>query len=306
MERKKSWNLRGLTSLLTLAGFLIMSVTGLVLYVVPQGRIAYWTNWTFLGLTKSNWGDIHILSSILFVVVGILHIYFNWKPLMGYLRDRIRGGVKLKKEIAVSVAVMVLITASGIYRLPPLSYLIALNETIKEAWIASKEHEPPFGHAELLSLRVFCKKTGLGFEAARDELRRRGLRGVAADRTLEQIARDNGVSPLEIYRMIKDHKKLEAPPKDREPTSPPRAFTPQSVEERFAGTGLGNLSLVDIGEKVGLDGGMLLRRLQTKGIKGSGEESLKTLASRSGLAPLEVLKAALVEGYSPPRRGRGP
>ena len=39
-EQDKGWNKRGLTSLLTLGGFLVMSVTGLLLYIVPQGRIA--------------------------------------------------------------------------------------------------------------------------------------------------------------------------------------------------------------------------------------------------------------------------
>jgi hypothetical protein len=298
MERKnKSWNLRGLTSLLTLAGFLIMSVTGLVLYVVPQGRIAYWTDWTFLRLTKSNWGDIHILSSILFVIAGAFHVYFNWKPLMSYLRDRIRGGVKLKKEIAISAAAMVLVTVSGIYKLPPLSYLVELNEAIKAAWIVSKEYEPPFGHAELLSLRVFCKKTGIRFEAAQAELKRRGLKGVGPDRTVEQIARANRISPMDLYRMVQQ---LEVQQPEQGASGPPlRGYTIQSVEETFAGTGLGNKALSDIGKKVGIDPDELIKRLRAKGIEGTVEESLKTLAKRNGLAPLELLKAALVEGHLP-------
>lgn len=300
MEHNENrWNLRGLTSLLTLAGFLIMSVTGLVLYMVPHGRIAYWTNWTFLLLTKTNWGDIHILSSILFIIAGGFHTYFNWKPLMNYLRDRSRGGVKLKKEIAISVAAMVIITLSGIYKLPPLSYLIHLNETIKAAWVVSKEYEPPFGHAELLSLRVFCKKTGLPLKESQAELRRRGLEGVGPDRTVEQIAVANRISPLDVYRMIK---KLEVQQPKGVPSQPPRTYTTRLVEETFAGTGLGNLSLSDIGKKVGVDGPKLLTRLRDKGVEGSASESLKTMATRNGLAPLEVLKAALVEGYAPQKR----
>lgn len=85
---KQRWHGRGLTSLLTLAGFIIMGVTGLVLYFVPQGRIAYWTHWTFLGLDKTQWGDIHILSSVLFVAVGIVHTVNNWRRLWGYPRTR--------------------------------------------------------------------------------------------------------------------------------------------------------------------------------------------------------------------------
>ncbi len=298
MEHKeKKWNMRGLTSLLTLAGFLIMSITGLVLYVVPQGRIAYWTNWTFLGWTKTNWGDIHILSSILFIIAGAFHTYFNWKPLMNYLRDRRRGGIKLKKEIAISVAAMVLVTISAIYKLPPLSLLIQLNESIKESWVVDKNSEPPFGHAELLSLKVFCKKTNLRLDAAQAELKRRGLKEVRPDLSMEHIARANHISPLEIYSMIRKFETKQ--PEMKTSKTPPQAYTTQEVEETFAGTGLGNLSMADIGKKVGIDGAKLLTRLQTKGLKGSAEESLKTMARRNGLAPLELLKAALVKGHTP-------
>ena len=47
-------NFKGLTSFLTLSGFILMTVTGIVLFFEPEGRIAYWTNWTFWGLTKSG------------------------------------------------------------------------------------------------------------------------------------------------------------------------------------------------------------------------------------------------------------
>jgi hypothetical protein len=61
---------RGLTSFFTLFGFIIMSITGLVLYIEPAGRVAYWITWQFAGLTKTDWGNIHILSSLLFIVAG--------------------------------------------------------------------------------------------------------------------------------------------------------------------------------------------------------------------------------------------
>ena len=82
---------RGLTSFFTLFGFLIMSITGLVLYVVPQGRIAYWVTWKFLGMTKTEWGNIHIISSILFILAGAFHIYFNWSILINYFKKKIHS-----------------------------------------------------------------------------------------------------------------------------------------------------------------------------------------------------------------------
>lgn len=88
-------------------------------------------------------------------------------------------------------------------------------------------------------------------------------------------------------------------PNGRSSGRTPRTYTPQMVEETFAGTGLGNLSLSDIGKKVGGDGAQLLKRLAAKEIKGTADESLKKLATRNGIAPLELLKAALVPSYRP-------
>ena len=50
--------IRGFVSLLTALSFLIMAVSGLILFIVPEGRIANWHDWRFLGLTKNQWGDM--------------------------------------------------------------------------------------------------------------------------------------------------------------------------------------------------------------------------------------------------------
>jgi len=291
---KSGWHRRGLTSLLTLAGFLVMSITGLVLYIVPQGRVAYWTVWKLAGLTKTQWDNIHILSSLLFIVAGAFHLYFNWKPLLNYLRDKVQGGVRLKKELGLTAAGLVLVTVSAIWSLPPLSYLLDLNAAVKEAWVKDKDYEPPFGHAELLSFKVFCKKTDIPLDKAKAELEARGLKGIDEARTLEEIARENRISPLEIYRMIK---KLEV----LEPVQAPAGFTAESVEEIFAGTGIGNKTLAEICAKVGLDPGPVKARLEAKGLKVEEDKSIKSLAGLNNLAPLDLLKAALVEDYRPAR-----
>ena len=96
---------RGMTSFFTLFGFLVMSITGLILYIVPEGRVAYWTFWDLIGLSKTDWDNIHILSSILFIIAGGFHIYFNWKPLMNYFRDKVTHTVKLRKELVISLVI---------------------------------------------------------------------------------------------------------------------------------------------------------------------------------------------------------
>lgn len=289
---EKKWHTRGLTSLLTLAGFLIMSVTGLVLYLVPQGRVAYWIEWTLWGMTKEQWGDIHILSSLFFILAGAFHIYFNWKPLLNYLSSKTTGALKHKREIVITCLATIILVASGIWKIPPLSYLLDLNAVVKDAWIVEKDYEPPFGHAELLSLKVFCKKTDIPYEKAAEELKAKGFKGVAPDVALVDLARANKVSPLEIYRLIR---KFEVAAEVKLPAT----LTPEAVEETFAGSGIGNKSIPDICAKLGLDPKTVLARLAKKGIKADSETGLKPLADKAGLAPIEFLKAALVEDYLP-------
>jgi hypothetical protein len=65
-----------------------MMVTGVILYIVPHGRIAYWSDWRLFGLSKEEWGDIHVNLGLLFLLSIFLHLYFNWKPILLYLRNK--------------------------------------------------------------------------------------------------------------------------------------------------------------------------------------------------------------------------
>ena len=82
--------LRKITSLTALLAFVGMVVTSLVLYIGPQGRVAYWADWTLLGLDKTQWGDLHINMGLVFLLSILLHIYYNWKAILAYLKDKAR------------------------------------------------------------------------------------------------------------------------------------------------------------------------------------------------------------------------
>lgn len=71
-------NMRKITSMTLLASLVVVVVNSVVLYIVPEGRIAHWANWTFLGLTKEEWGAQHLTVGTLFLIAGLLHIYYNW------------------------------------------------------------------------------------------------------------------------------------------------------------------------------------------------------------------------------------
>ena len=46
-------NIRRITSLTALLTFILLILTAVILYIVPQGRIAYWANWQLWGLSKT-------------------------------------------------------------------------------------------------------------------------------------------------------------------------------------------------------------------------------------------------------------
>lgn len=295
MNNEKEWNRRGLTSLMTVTGFAIMSFSGLIAYIVPHGRIAYWTDWRFLGLTKTNWDDIHILSSLLFLIAGGFHIYFNWKPLKNYFISRARGGLNLRKEMVACLLVGIWVITSSILRLPPLSYVLDLNEYVKASWIVSKEYEPPFGHAELLSLSALCSKVRIPLKEALHELQTRGVRVASAKQSVAEIAGSNDSSPMKVYSFISHLEPKLAPP------AAATAMTPELVEEKFAGTGIGRKTIDELVNQMDLDFAKIQHRLAKMSIPLERQKTLKETASRSGVTPIELLKSILVEGYEPKR-----
>ncbi|MEZ5357255.1 MAG: DUF4405 domain-containing protein [Candidatus Zixiibacteriota bacterium] len=288
-------NKRGLTSFFALFGFLIMSITGLVLYIVPAGRVAYWTIWELLGLTKTDWGNIHILSSILFIVAGGFHIYFNWKPLMHYIKDKARQGVRLRRELTIASIISVWIIISSIWPFPPLSYLLDFNEWIKTTWVVQDEYEPPFGHAELMSLKTFTMKMDIPLADAVRELKANDIVFNSTNETLEYIAERNKTAPMNLYLMIKKF----------EPTPEPeklQSYTPESIEVEFSGTGIGNKTIGAICERLGLDSAVAVSRLQSAGIEPDLQKTMKTAGADAQTEPIEIMKVLLIEGYEPQKQ----
>lgn len=94
--------MRRITSLTAALTFLLVVLTSIILYIVPQGRVAYWADWRLCGLSKTDWGNIHINLGFVSLIALGLHIYYNWKPLMAYLKDKARRFKLFTREFNVS------------------------------------------------------------------------------------------------------------------------------------------------------------------------------------------------------------
>lgn len=286
---KRSWNGRVFTSLCSLVSFILLCFTGIILYLEPHGRVAYWIKWDFLALEKDQWGNIHIYSGLLFLAAGGFHIYYNWNPLMTYLSGRMETALRYKREVIASSIIFLCILVSGIWSLPPLVYITDLNETIKNSWVTSPELEPPFGHAEMVSLQTFCKKQRIPLDQAIMELRKAGFTVDGPKSTLLEIAESKRTSGMGVYEIIK---KLEAKLEAVESGTP---WTAEKVEETFSGTGIGNKTIGQIIEELDLDRSKVYQRLKAAGIEAKDDDRFKSLADKNNTTPIKLMTTILVD-----------
>jgi hypothetical protein len=68
------------TMMLVLA---LLAATGLLLYLAPQGQGS--RLWSYLGMSKHQYKDIHLYLGLLVTLLALLHSYINFKPLSHYL-----------------------------------------------------------------------------------------------------------------------------------------------------------------------------------------------------------------------------
>jgi ABC-type Fe3+-siderophore transport system permease subunit len=125
---------RAFTSVLIAVSFVVLAVTGAMLFVSPPGRVANWTHWTLLGLAKHQWTGLHVGFSALFLVITSFHLVFNWRPLLGYFKDRWTRRLGLRWEWAAALAACGLACAGIQANLPPFSTLLGFSESVKQSW----------------------------------------------------------------------------------------------------------------------------------------------------------------------------
>ncbi|OQY01690.1 MAG: hypothetical protein B6I26_03585 [Desulfobacteraceae bacterium 4572_130] len=193
--------MRKITSLTGLVSFFTVLITGIILYVVPHGRIAYWTNWQFCNLSKEQWGNFHINVGVLFLLSITFHIYYNWKSILKYLTNKSKQFKVFTKEFNIALIITMIFIVGTYVEIPPFSTIIKISGEIKN--IATKKYgEPPYGHAESSSLKKFTKQTDIDLNAGMILLKQAGLKVENSSQTLKEIAAANNVSPQKLYLIM--------------------------------------------------------------------------------------------------------
>lgn len=267
--------MRKITSLTLLVSGIIELITSVVLYIVPAGRVAYWSDYHLLGLSKQQWADIHITVGTLFLVMSCLHLYYNWGAIKAFLRNKARQLTVFNKNFLIALAISLYVTAGTLFHLPPMHSILQLGEHFTER--ANQRHgEPPYGHAELSSLKMFCQKMDIDPATAKKQLAAAGIQITSDRQTILEIANLHNITPQQLYTIFK--------PAQRQLSAGPIPFPDSPVP------GFGRTTLNAIGEKFCLSVPLLLQALEEEGIKATPNESLKEIAANNNTSPMALFE----------------
>ena len=268
MGRPARFNKKSFFSFTVLFIWIILILTGIVLYFSPPGRIAHWVEWRFLGLTKEGWQSIHTNLSFLFVLVGALHLYYNWTIFWSYLRSKLSRSVKMGRELLLSSLVVLSLLVLMVINVPPFRTVMNFGETLSDSW-GNPETEPPIPHAELFTVPEFAEETNQNLSDVLILLQKMNVQGLDTLATLQEIAARNEMSPRDLAEAITPKQKSSGP--------------------TVSGSGYGRLNLEQICRELQLDKKEAVCILQSAGIHFNEQDNIKSIASENDMMPVDIV-----------------
>lgn len=204
-DMNKRFQRRSFISFGLFLSFLLIAISGIVLYIAPPGRIARWQEWHLLGLDRSQWEDQHTLFSYLFIILAVVHLFsLNWKAFLSYLRQKVKSKTKQRKdEIKWATLLVLVVFLLTLFKIPPVYTVIDLGAKASDTW-SERRGGPPIPHAEELSIAVLAKEI---LQAEPDsvilKLQQYGFAPLNEDELLNALASRNAVSPAVVFDSLR-------------------------------------------------------------------------------------------------------
>lgn len=267
-QSRKKFQWRSFTTFYVVISFVIIALSGITLYITPPGRVANWSNWKFIGLTKYQWQSVHTIFTFLFVLAASFHLYFNWKVLITYLRTRLHEGMQRKRELSYASAISGLVLALTLTDAQPFKSVMDLGEDIANSWVSPKE-EPPIPHAELLTLADLAKKLQLPLPDILERLKAGGMAPDSVSQRMRDIAEKHNLTAKDLFAII----------------------SPQKTKPVLAeGMGFGRKTVAQICEQYEIAFGDGTKRLKERSIEAAPDDNLRDLADKYQTTPIEIAK----------------
>ena len=197
MERKSRFQLRAFVSLLTAFSFLILAVTGIILFITPPGRVANWTGWTFWHFSKHEWSALHICFGSFFILTCLAHLWLNIKPMIRYFIRTVETAKQLRWEPAAALVFCGIIFWGTMKPFVPFSSLLNFNERIKFSW-EQPTQQAPIAHAELLTVAELAKQADVETDTILQNLQSHEITAVETD-IFGDLASEHNMSPNELF-----------------------------------------------------------------------------------------------------------
>ena len=300
----RNFKTRNFVSLFIAWTGLVSIISGIILYFAPAGRVAFWVDWHFWGLTKKQWQATHTVSSFFLMIFIIWHLILNWKVFVNYMKDKAKKISFTVPELSSSILIAIVLTVMSIYSIPPVSYIMDFGDYLTASW-ETKTTSPIIPHAERLTLEEFCAKINLPVERAIRRLTAYNVKNVSADKTLEEIAKKNNLAPKDIADILNFQKQFkETSPipveenknneydTDKTSQSAVRGRYGQAKGQPSNFNGLmyiGKMTLKEFCEKTGIDILKAKSLLKSRGFGDVDENAvLRDIARGNGLMPREL------------------
>jgi len=201
-----AFRLRAFVAFLLAFSSLLSALSGLILFVRPEGSIAAWTGWSALGLDKKGWEGLHAVFVLVLVVSAAIHLLYNWRTLAAYCRRRkdnaSTAGLGPWRELIAAAMLVALVLAGCLGKWLPVRLVVDLRGMFKNGAAAMKA-PPPVADADKLTLAELCPVLGVGGEELLKAARRKGLRVERLSQTLAEVAKLNGSTPEKTFILLK-------------------------------------------------------------------------------------------------------
>jgi len=251
--------------------FIVMLVSSGILYFIPDRRVTDWGFWSFLGLDKQQWDNLHINLGILFLILLVWHIYYNWKPIKNYLKEK-KKFILLTREFNLSLFLVSLFMVGTITMTFPFNFLVNIGNGIK-AFNALDEGMPPFGYAEQTLLRDYSVLNHLDYDDVAKRLEDEGI-VFKEKETLKEIATHNDMTPKMLNSII-----VMAGNRLQLPSDLP--------------VGIAHKTLHQLGEEYGADINYFIEYMKIYGISTNAQATFKKLAKSNHLHPATLYNMLL-------------
>lgn len=288
-DSKTAFQWRAFISTLTGLSFVAMCLTGIILFVVPPGRVANWTGWTLYGLTKAQWQALHIWFSLLFMVAAIVHIVYNWQCLLRYCQSKVTKAFTLRAEWGLSLVLCVVLLVATLANWRPFSSLVDWGESIKHSW-DDPTRRPPVPHMELLTLSALAEQVeDIPLDTMLENLRARNIAVDSPDAIVGELAAAHGMTPETLYNIAigaahRGHGRGAGQPGG----GGSGGGRGMSGGGGGGGSGFGRMTLEQYCADAGIDTDAAIEKLRATGVTATRTTTIREIAETANVRPSAV------------------